>query len=130
LPPLTPPFAKLEFEVTFLSDPPTAAIAVAPETLTVTWMVAGGIAVEIFVLIVFLVRASWWLSGRFTSIDASFAATAKEIAQLKTDVGNDIAGRRAVAEAREDIARVKATLAELRERIDRLESHEDGPKRL
>lgn len=38
--------------------------------------------------------------------------TAKEIAQLTTDVGNDIAGRRAIAEEREDIARVKATLTE------------------
>jgi hypothetical protein len=111
-----------------LSDASTAAIAVAPETLTVTWMVAGGIVVELLVLIVFLVRAAWWLSGRFTSIDANFAATAKEIAQLKSDVSNDIAGRRAVAEAREDIARIKATLTEFRERIDRLETHEDGRK--
>jgi len=62
------------------------------------------------------------------SIDASFAATAKEIAKLKADVSNDIAGRRAVAEAREDIACIKVTLAEFRERIDRLESHEDGRK--
>jgi hypothetical protein len=107
-----------------------AAITLAPETLTVTWVVAGSVVVELLVLIVFLVRAAWWLSGRFTSIDASFAAMAKEIAQLKSDVSNDIAGRRAVAEAREDIARVKATLAEFRERIDRLGSHEDGQKRV
>lgn len=33
---------------------------------------------------------------------------------MKTDVSNDIAGRRAVPEAREDIARIKATLAEFR----------------
>lgn len=61
------------------------AVTVAPETLTVTWMVAGSIVVELLVLIVFLVRAAWWLSGRFTNIDASFAATAKEVAQLKFD---------------------------------------------
>lgn len=103
-----------------MSDASTAAIAVAPETLTVTWVVAGSVVV---------VRAAWWLSGRFTSIDANFAATAKEIAQLKADVSNDIAGRRAVAEAREDIARIKATLTEFRERIDRLENNEDGRKR-
>lgn len=101
------------------------AVAIAPETLTITWVVAGSIVVELLILIVFLVRAAWWLSGRLTNIDASFAATAKEIAQLKSDVSNDIAGRRAVAEAREDIARIKATLTEFRERIDRLESHED-----
>lgn len=112
-----------------MSDAHTAAIAVAPETLTITWMVAGSIVVELLILIVFLVRAAWWLSGRFTNIDASFAATAREIAQIKSDVSNDIAGRRAVAEAREDIARMKATLAEFRERIDRLESHEDERKR-
>lgn len=108
-----------------MSDVPTAAIAVAPETLTVTWMVAGSIVVELLVLIVFLVRAAWWLSGRFTNIDASFAAAAKEIVQLKSDVSNNIAGRRAVADAREDIARIKATLSEFRERIDHLESNED-----
>lgn len=108
-----------------MSEAPFAAIAVAPETLTVTWVVAGSVVVELLVLIVFLVRAAWWLSGRFTSIDASFAATAKEIAQIKSDVSNDIAGRRAVADAREDIARMKATLTEFRERIDRLESNED-----
>jgi len=76
-----------------------------------------------------LVRAAWWLSGRFNDIDASFATTAKEIAQLKADISNDIAGRRAVTEAREDIARIKATVSELRERIDRLESHEDESER-
>lgn len=36
-------------------------------------------------------------------------------------MSNDIAGRRASTEAREDIARIKATLSEFRERIDRLE---------
>ncbi len=112
-----------------LWNPSSAAVVIAPETLTVTWMVAGSIVVELLVLIVFLVRAAWWLSGRFTSVDASFAATTKEIAQLKSDVSNDIAGRRAVAEAREDIARMKATLAEFRERVDRLESQEDRRKR-
>ena len=55
-------------------------------------------------------------------------ATAKEIVALKADVSNDIAGRRVVAEARTDIAQMKATLAEFRERIDRLESNEDGRK--
>jgi hypothetical protein len=128
LPPVSPPFAKPKFEEISLSDTPTAAIAVAPETLTVTWMVAGSIVVELLILIVFLVRAAWWLSGRFTSIDGNFAATTKEITQIKSDVSNDIAGRRAVAEAREDIARIKATLAEFRERVDRLESHEDRRK--
>jgi hypothetical protein len=113
-----------------LSDAPTAAIAVAPETLTITWLMAGSIVLELLVLIVFLVRAAWWLSSRFTSIDGSFTTTAKEIAQLKSDVSNDIAGRRAVAEAREDIACIKATLTEFRERIDRLESHEDERKSL
>lgn len=112
-----------------MSHAPVAGLAVPPETLMITWMAAGGIVVELLFLVVFLARSAWWLSSRFTSIDASFAATAKEIAQLKSDVSNDIAGRRAVTEAREDIARMKAMLAEFRERIDRLESHEDGRKR-
>jgi hypothetical protein len=84
LPPVSPPFAKPKFEEISLSDTPTAAIAVAPETLTVTWMVAGSIVVELLILIVFLVRAAWWLSGRFTSIDGNFAATTKEITQLNS----------------------------------------------
>ena len=44
------------------------------------------------------------------------------------DVSNDIAGRKVVAEARTDIAQMKATLAEFRERIDRIEANEDGRK--
>ncbi len=105
-----------------------AAVTVAPETLTITWLVAGGIIAELLILIVFLVRVAWWLSHRFTLIDATLAANAKEIVALKADVSNDIAGRKVVAEARTDIAQMKATLAEFRERIDRLESHEDGRK--
>ena len=111
-----------------MSGAPAAAVTVAPETLTMTWMVAGSLVVELLVLIVVLVRVAWWLSGRFTSIDGSFASTAKEIAQLKADISNDIAGRKVVAEARTDIGQIKATLIEFRERIDRLESHWDGHK--
>jgi hypothetical protein len=69
-----------------------------------------------------------WLSQRFTLIDATLAANAKEITAIKEDVSNDIAGRRVVAEARTDIAQIKATMGEFRERIDRLESNEDGRK--
>ena len=47
---------------------------------------------------------------------------------MKADIGNDIAGRRAVADARGDIAQIKATLVEFRERIDRIEVNEDGRK--
>ena len=47
---------------------------------------------------------------------------------MKADIGNDIAGRRAVADARGDIAQIKATLIEFRERIDRIEANEDGRK--
>ena len=53
---------------------------------------------------------------------------AKDVAHLKADLGNDIAGRRAVADARGDIAQIKATLIEFRERIDRIEANEDGRK--
>jgi hypothetical protein len=105
-----------------------AAVTVAPEALTITWLVAGGIIAQLLILIVFLVRVAWWLSHRFTLIDATLAGNAKEISAIKTDVSNDIAGRKVVAEARTDIAQIKATLAEFRERIDRLESHEDGRK--
>jgi hypothetical protein len=113
-----------------LSMPRTAAAAVtvAPETLTITWLVAGGIIAQLLILIVFLVRVAWWLSQRFTLIDATLAANAKEITAIKEDVSNDIAGRRVVAEARTDIAQIKATMGEFRERIDRLESNEDGRK--
>ena len=105
-----------------------AAVTVAPETLTITWLVAGGIIAELLILIVFLVRVAWWLSQRFTLIDATLAANAKEITAIKMDVSNDIAGRKVVAEARTDIAQIKATLGEFRERIDRIEANEDGRK--
>ena len=109
-------------------NPSLPSIAVSPEALTLTWVVAGSIVVELLVLIVFLVRVSWWLSHRFTMIDASFMTVGKDVAQLKADIGNDIAGRRAVADARGDIAQIKATLIEFRERIDRIEANEDGRK--
>ena len=109
-------------------NPSLPSIAVAPEALTLTWVVVGSIVVELLVLIVFLVRVSWWLSHRFTMIDASFMTVGKDVAQLKADIGNDIAGRRAVADARGDIAQIKATLVEFRERIDRIEANEDGRK--
>lgn len=105
-----------------------AAVTVAPETLTITWLVAGGIIAELLILIVFLVRVAWWLSQRFTLIDAALAANAKETTAIKMDVSNDIAGRKVVAEARTDIAQIKATLGEFRERIDRIEANEDGRK--
>ncbi len=86
------------------------------------------VAPRVLALIVFLVRVAWWLSQRFTLIDATLAANAKEIIALKADVSNDIAGRKVVAEARTDIAQMKATLAEFRDRIDRIEANEDGRK--
>jgi hypothetical protein len=105
-----------------------AAVTVAPETLTITWLVAGGIIAQLLILIVFFVRVAWWLSHRFTLIDATLAGNAKEINAIKVDVSNDIAGRKVVADARTDIAQIKATMGEFRERIDRLESNEDGRK--
>jgi len=109
-------------------NPSPHSIAVAPEALTLTWVVVGSIVIELLVLIVFLVRVSWWLSHRFTMIDASFMTVGKDVAQLKAETGNEIAGRRAVADARGDIAQIKATLIEFRERIDRIEANEDGRK--
>ncbi len=105
-----------------------APISVGADTLTLTWVIIGSIVIEFLVLIVFLVRVAWWLSQRFTLIDASFMTVGKDVAQLKADIGNDIAGRRAVADARTDIAQMKATMAEFRERIDRIEANEDGRK--
>lgn len=105
-----------------------APISVGADALTLTWVVVGSLILELLILIVFLVRVAWWLSQRFTLIDATLAANAKEITAIKEDVSNDIAGRRVVAEARTDIAQMKATMGEFRERIDRLESNEDGRK--
>ncbi len=105
-----------------------APISVGADALTLTWVVVGSLILELLILIVFLVRVAWWLSQRFTLIDATLAANAKEITAIKEDVSNDIAGRRVVAEARTDIAQIKATMGEFRERIDRLESNEDGRK--
>jgi hypothetical protein len=107
-------------------NPSTPSIAVAPEALTLTWVVVGNIVIELLVLIVFLVRVSWWLSHRFTMIDAGFMSVGRDVAHLEAEIGNDIAGRRAVADARGDIAQIKATLIEFRERIDRIETNEDG----
>jgi hypothetical protein len=107
---------------------PAAPISVGADALTLTWVVVGSLILELLVLIVFLVRVAWWLSHRFTMIDATLAATAKEITSVKADVSNDIAGRKVVAEARTDIAQIKATIGDLRERVDRIESIEDGRK--
>lgn len=96
-------------------------ISVGPDALALTWVAVGSLIVELLALIVFLVRLAWWLSNRFALIDAAFAAASREIAQIRSDVGNDIAGRRVVAEARTDIASIKATVADLRERVERLE---------
>lgn len=104
------------------------AVTATSEALTLTWVFAGSIVVELIVIGVALARAAWWLSGRFTAIDAAFVATARDIADLKADLDNDIAGRRAVAEAKTDLAQMRATLVEFRERIDRLEANEDGRK--
>lgn len=103
------------------------AVTVAPETLTITWLVAGGIIAELLILIVFLVRVAWWLSQRLVD-RCNPSRHAKEITAIKMDVSNDIAGRKVVAEARTDIAQIKATLGEFRERIDRIEANEDGRK--
>lgn len=101
------------------------SIAIAPEALTITWVVVGSIILELFVLIVFLVRVSWWLSHRFTTIDANFLTVGKDVAQLKADISNDIAGRRVVAETRNDITELKTGFKDIRERVGRLEEHED-----
>lgn len=98
-----------------------AGIAIAPEAITITWMVAGGIIMQLVLLVVFMVRITWWLSGRFAAIDAALAANAREAAAIKADVSNDIAGRKVVAKARTDIAQIKTMLMALRERVDRLE---------
>jgi len=105
-----------------------APISVGADALTLTWVFVGSLILELLILIVFLVRVAWWLSQRFTLIDATLAANAKEITAIKEDISNDIAGRRVVAEARTDIAQIKATMAEFRERIDRIEANEDGRK--
>jgi hypothetical protein len=104
-------------------------ISVSADALTLTWVVVGSLILELLVLIVFLVRIAWWLARRFALLDATQIANVKEINDIKADVSNDIAGRRVVAEARTDIAQMKATLGELRERIDRLENNEDGRRR-
>ena len=105
-----------------------APISVGADALTLTWVVVGSLILELLILIVFLVRVAWWLSQRFTLIDATLAANAKEIIAIKADVSNDIAGRRVVAEARTDIAQIKATMGEFRERIDRIEANQDARK--
>ncbi|MBE7183816.1 MAG: hypothetical protein INR68_05370 [Methylobacterium mesophilicum] len=101
-------------------------IIVAPEALTITWLAVGGLVIELFVLIVFLVRVAWWLSHRFTAIDAGLGLLNKDVAQLKADVGNDIAGRKVVAETKNDLVEMKTALRDMRERVGRLENHEDG----
>ena len=104
-------------------------VTVTADALTLTWVLVGSLFLETLILIVFLVRVAWWLSQRFTLIDATLAANAKEISAIKIEISNDIAGRKVVAEARTDIAQIKATVGEFRERIDRLESNEDGRSR-
>jgi hypothetical protein len=105
-----------------------APISVGADALTLTWVFVGSLILELLILIVFLVRVAWWLSQRFTLIDATLAANAKAITAIKEDVSNDISGRRVVAEARTDIAQIKATMAEFRERIERTEANPDARK--
>ena len=105
-----------------------APISVGADALTLTWVVVGSLILELLILIVFLVRVAWWLSQRFTLIDATLAANAKEITAIKEDVSNDIAGRRVLAEPPPDNPQSKAPRGKYRERIDRLESNEDGRK--
>jgi ABC-type multidrug transport system fused ATPase/permease subunit len=105
-----------------------APISVGADALTLTWVFVGSLILELLILIVFLVRVAWWLSQRFTLIDATLAANAKAITAIEADVSNDIAGRRVVAEARTDIAQIKATMAEFRERIERTEANLDARK--
>ena len=105
-----------------------APISVGADALTLTWVFVGSLILELLILIVFLVRVAWWLSQRFTLIDATLAANAKAITAIKEDISNDIAGRRVVAEARTDIAQIKATMAEFRERIERTEANLDARK--
>jgi hypothetical protein len=107
----------------------SSPVAVTADALTLTWVLVGSLFLETLILIVFLVRVAWWLSQRFTLIDATLVANAKEISAIKIEISNDIAGRKVVAEARTDIAQIKATVGEFRERIDRLESNEDGRSR-
>lgn len=90
-----------------------------------SWLAVGGLLIELLVLIVFLVRVAWWLSHRFTAIDAGFGTLAKDVTQLKADVSNDIAGRRVVAETRNDLVEMKTALRDIRDRVSRLEDHED-----
>lgn len=106
----------------------TVPVSAGAEALTLTWVVVGGLILELLILVVFLTRVAWWLSHCFTLIDATLAANEREVAALKADVSNDIAGRRVVAEARTDIAQIKATIGEFRERIERIEAIEDGRK--
>ena len=107
----------------------SSPVTVTADALTLTWVLVGSLFLETLILIVFLVRVAWWLSQRFTLIDATLVANAKEISAIKIEISNDIAGRKVVAEARTDIAQIKATLGEFRERIDRLESNQDGRSR-
>jgi hypothetical protein len=107
----------------------SSPVTVTADALTLTWVLVGSLFLETLILIVFLVRVAWWLSQRFTLIEATLAANAKEIGAIKIEISNDIAGRKVVAEARTDIAQIKATVGEFRERIDRLESNEDGRSR-
>lgn len=51
-------------------NPSSPSIAVAPEALTLTWVVVGSLILELLVLIVFVVRVAWWLSQRFGALPA------------------------------------------------------------
>ena len=54
-----------------------APISVGADALTLTWVFVGSLILELLILIVFLVRVAWWLSQRFTLIDATLVANAK-----------------------------------------------------
>lgn len=59
--------------------PNAGPIIIGADALTLTRVVVGSIVLELFVLIVLLVRVSLWLSHRFTKINANFMTVGKDV---------------------------------------------------
>ncbi|MFN3624478.1 MAG: hypothetical protein ACK4TP_10485 [Hyphomicrobium sp.] len=77
------------------------------------WAIVAAFLAHAVAVVAALTKLVAWAAGSQAKLETRLLA-------LEAKVDNDIAGRRIVAELRADVAAIKATLAELKDRIHRL----------
>lgn len=76
------------------------------------WAIVAAFLAHAAAVVAALIKLVAWAAGSQAKLETRLRA-------LEDKVDNDIAGRRIVAELRADVAAIKATLAELKDRIHR-----------